>query len=177
MAILKNATQEKLADALQISQQDVSKLIRKGFLTKGASLGQWLIEYGRHMREVAAGWKSQNGDLDLIQEKARLAKAQSEKTEFELKKSRSEFLPKNLIIHFMESRFAIVRGRLLSLPSRMKGMVPELPVSAFIKMTDLIREVLTELSHDRIPPEMREKFNNWMEYGEDSQVKKNQEGK
>ncbi len=73
MAILKNATQQELADALQISQPEVSKLIHKGHLTKRASLGQWLIEYGRHMRDLAAGWKSDDGELDLIHERARLA--------------------------------------------------------------------------------------------------------
>ncbi len=151
MAILKNATQEQLAEALQISQQDVSRLIHKGFLTRSASLGQWLIEYGRHMREVAAGWKSQDGDLDLIHEKARLAARQSEKLEIDTAKLRGDLLPKNIVTDILNFHNATIRSRLLAMPSRLKAQRPELEIDAVIALTALIRETLNELSHVRLP--------------------------
>ena len=164
-------TEVEFAKLVGVNQSVVSRLLSRGTLTRGAGWRTWVQELHRHTAEVAAGRRGE-GLLDLVQERAQLAKVQAEKTEFELKKLRSEFFPKNLIINFMTLRFAIVRGRLLGLPSRIKSILPELPVSAFIKMTELIREILQELAHDRMPHEIREKLKTWVERGEDSQVKK-----
>jgi hypothetical protein len=64
----KAATREEFARLMEISHQDVTKLVLKGILTRGAPIGQWLVEYGRHMRKVAAGWQSEEG-YDLIAER------------------------------------------------------------------------------------------------------------
>ena len=55
-----------------ISQPEVSQLIRKGVLTRGASLKQWYKEYLDNLRKVAQGWSSRDGLLDRIQEAALL---------------------------------------------------------------------------------------------------------
>ncbi len=151
MAILKHATQQELADALGISQAEVSRLVKKGFVTRHASLGQWLIEYGRHMREVAAGWKSEDGNLDLIHERARLAARQSEKLEIDTAKLRGSLLPSNVVIEIINFHNSTIRSRLLAMPARLKAQRPELEIDAVIALTSLIRETLIELSHVRLP--------------------------
>ncbi len=151
MTILKNATQEQLADALQISQQEISRLIQKGYLSKRASVGQWLIEYGRHMREVAAGWKSDDGELDLIHERARLAARQAEKLEIDTAKLRGDLLPRNIVTDILNFHNATIRSRLLAMPARLKAQRPELEIDAIIALTALVHETLNELSHVRLP--------------------------
>src|ERR1044071_4556958 len=64
----KQATREEFARLMEITHQDVTKLVLKGVLTRGAPIGQWLVEYGRHMKKVAAGWQSDAG-FDLIGER------------------------------------------------------------------------------------------------------------
>ena len=102
-------TEVEFAKLVGVNQSVVSRLLSRGTLTRGAGWRTWVQELHRHNAETAAGRRGE-GKLDLVQERARLAKVQSDRTEFELKKSRREFLPKNLVIHFMTSRFAIVRG-------------------------------------------------------------------
>ena len=154
MAILKHATQQELADALGISQAEVSKLVKKGFLTRKASLGQLLIEYGRHMRDLAAGWKSDDGNLDLIHERARLAARQSEKLEIDTAKLRGTLLPSDVVIDIINFHNATIRSRLLAMPARLKAQRPEMEIDAVIALTALIRETLFELSHVRLPKDI-----------------------
>ncbi len=154
MAILKNCTQQELADTLQITQPEVSKLIKKGYLTKHASLGQWLIEYGRHMRDLAAGWKSEDGNLDLIHERARLAARQSEKLEIDTAKLRGDLLPRTIVTDILNFHNATIRSRLLAMPTRLKAQRPELEIDAVISLTALVRETLFELSHVRLPKDI-----------------------
>ena len=154
MAILKNATQQQLAEALQIGQPRVSRLIQKGFLTKHASLGQWLIEYGRHMRDLAAGWKSEDGNLDLIHERARLAARQSEKLEIDTAKLRGDLLPRTIVTDILSFHNSTIRSRLLAIPARLKAQRPELEIDAIIALKALIDETLIELSHVRLPKDI-----------------------
>ena len=156
MAILKNATQQQLADALQISQAEVSRLIQKGYLSKRASVGQWLIEYGRHMRDLAAGWKSEDGDLDLIHERARLAARQSEKLEIDTAKLRGDLFPKQTVIKVLGFQYTNIRSKLLTIPARIKAQRPELEIDAIIALKGLIDETLIELTHIQLPGDIVE---------------------
>lgn len=71
-------TQAQFADLVGVSQQAISNLIARGVLTAGDTCGQWLRDYCENLREQAAG-RASSGDLDLVQERARLAKEQADK--------------------------------------------------------------------------------------------------
>jgi len=51
----KPAPQERFARLMAVSRPMVTNLIRKGALTRGGSVAQWLLEYARHMKQQAAG--------------------------------------------------------------------------------------------------------------------------
>jgi len=157
MAILKNATQQEFADFMGISQAEVSRLVKKGFLTRHASLGQWLKEYGLHMRDLAAGWKSDEGNLDLIHERARLAARQSEKLEIDTAKLRGSLFPSDVVIEIINLHNSTIRSRLLAMPARLKAQRPEMEIDAVIALTALIRETLFELTHVRLSPSIDER--------------------
>ena len=78
MAQRQDTTQEQFARLVGISQPEVSQLIRKGVLTRGGTTAQWHKEYLDNLRKVAAGWQSQTGLLDRIQEAALLDRRKRE---------------------------------------------------------------------------------------------------
>lgn len=71
-------TQAQFAELVGVTQQAVSALIGRGVLIAGDTAGQWLLDYCENLREQAAG-RASMGDLDLVQERARLAKEQADK--------------------------------------------------------------------------------------------------
>ncbi len=170
-------TETEFAKLIGVNQSVISRELKRGILTRGAGWRTWVQELHRHSAEVAAGRRGE-GKLDLVQERAWLAKAQSEKTAFELKNLKGDLIPSDLAFDLITSAFAISRSRLLSLPRQIKSIVPELSASAFKKITGLIHQFLTDLGHERLPKHIHEAFKNWTkDNSEDSQLKKNQEGK
>lgn len=75
-----------------ISQQAVSDLVRREVLLPGAVAAIWLHQYCAHLREQAAG-RAAAGELDLAAERARLARAQSERIEMQNAETRRESAP------------------------------------------------------------------------------------
>lgn len=84
--------QSEFGELVGISQPAVSDLISRKVLSSGAALGQWLIEYCGHLREVAAG-RAAAGDLDLAEQRARLAKEQADKVAMQNAERRGEVAP------------------------------------------------------------------------------------
>ena len=59
-----------------ISEARVGQVMADGVLTRGESGHEWLIGYCERMRAIAAGRaSSETGGLDLVQERAALARA------------------------------------------------------------------------------------------------------
>lgn len=168
-------TETEFAKLVGVDQSVISRNLKKGILTRGAGWRTWVQELYHHSAEAAAGRRGE-GPLDLVQERAGLAKIQTDKTEFELKKLRGEFIPSDLAFRLIASAFAVARSRLLSLPHRIKSVIPELPISAYKKMIELIHEFLTDLANERLPQDIHEAFKNWVKINnEDSQVKHQEE--
>ena len=152
----KSPTQEQFARLVGITQQEVSSLMRKGTLTRGGTVGQWLQEYLKNLRAQAAGHKSSEG-LDLIQERARLAARQSEKLEIEVAKQQGELLPIAAAIEAINFSNVTVRSKLLAIPSRFKSICSTISPKNIDLLDSLVREVLTELSDVRFPREIAER--------------------
>jgi phage terminase Nu1 subunit (DNA packaging protein) len=72
-------TQAQFAELVGVSQQAISALVNRGILSSGDTGAQWLRVYCENLREQAAGRSSSCGGLDLVQERARLAKEQADK--------------------------------------------------------------------------------------------------
>ena len=85
-------TQAAFGDMVGISQQAVSAMIREGVLLPDQSAKVWLRAYCSRLREQAAGRYSV-GDLDLTEQRARLASEQADKVAMHNKVMRGEYLP------------------------------------------------------------------------------------
>jgi len=150
----KQATREEFARLMEITHQDVTKLVLKGVLTRGAPIGQWLVEYGRHMKKVAAGWQSDAG-FDLIGERARLAAVQADNIALDVARKRADVIPKAAMAEALNFLHGNIRAKLLALPARFRSVAPGTTAAQYVALDGLVREVLTELSSDRFPPVVR----------------------
>ena len=118
-------TQKDFADLVGISQPAVSGLIERGIL-KGSSMREWIKEYCTHLREIAACRTAGNtaGELDLVRERARLAKEQADALAMKNKVERGELIRAEDIEPRLESAFITAREMWLDSVSR---LVRELP--------------------------------------------------
>jgi phage terminase Nu1 subunit (DNA packaging protein) len=80
------ATQAEVASHLDLTQQAVGKMVADGVLPSGVGRGnmdlnECRVAYIRHLRARKAGWSSDAAEeegLDLVAERARLAKEQAD---------------------------------------------------------------------------------------------------
>lgn len=129
-------TQSQFAELIGVSQQAVSDLINRGVLDRQASAGQWLRAYCSHLREQAAG-RASTGDLDLVQERARLAKEQADRVAMENAKERRELAPVSLMESTLSNIAAKTCGILEAIPVNLKRN-HGLPVEAVNYVRDQI---------------------------------------
>ena len=142
----------EVASHLGLSVTRVSQLISADILPKAPrgrhDLAACRLAYLEHLREIAAGRGSRDGGLDLVAERARLAAAQSEKVERENAVAAGEFLPRGEVHIAVVSAFALVRSKILALPSRLAPvMAPAMtPAEAQSILKDACNESLDELA-------------------------------
>lgn len=151
-------TQAQLSELLGCSQQWIAKLKSKGALTRWDNLGALLVEGWKHSAAEASGRMSDNSELDLVAERARLAARQSDKLDLELAKMRGELIPEDIIAEYFNSFAVAIRAKLLALPSRYRSQFPALTPRQVDALDSAVREILEELSLDRFPTEYREKI-------------------
>jgi phage terminase Nu1 subunit (DNA packaging protein) len=155
MAQPHSTTQEQFAKLVGISQPEVSQLLRKGVLTRGATTAQWHREYLDNLRKVAAGWQSQSGMLDRIQEAALLDRRKREQIEIKLAESKGDLLPVAAVVEALSFINSAVKSKLLALPNRIRSMNPQMTPRQVDDLDASVREILTELSNVRLPPSFR----------------------
>ncbi len=82
------ATQDQVAEHLDISVQRLRTIMNKGNLPRWnkepPNLDTYRVAYIRWIRGIATGHKSQDSNLDLSAERAKLTRAQTEKTQIEI---------------------------------------------------------------------------------------------
>jgi phage terminase Nu1 subunit (DNA packaging protein) len=118
---------------LQASSKTVQDLINKGVITK-QNRGKYDLDLARkeyilHVREVAAG-RTKTGDLDLQEERARLAKEQADSKEMENAVERGDLVYIENVAKQFELQLTKVRTKLLAVPTK---VAPEAHIAATVK--------------------------------------------
>ena len=108
-------TAPELGDWLGLTDRSVRDLAADGTIPRSRR-GRYPLKAGvraycAHAREVAAGRASQNGELDIVAERARLAKEQADKLEMENAAARGELLPRADVVSALQAVFARCRAR------------------------------------------------------------------
>jgi len=139
-------TQKVFGEIVGISQPAVSDLIKRGILTDGDIASNWLIAYCSHLREQAAGRAGSDGSLDLVSERARLAKEQADKVAFQNAITRNQLAPVDLLEEVLAKAAARINGKFDSIPGRVKRRFPSLPSEAIDLIDSEISIVRNEVA-------------------------------
>lgn len=115
------ATLQQVAAHLGVSTKTVQDLLANGVIQKQArgeyDLDQCLRAYISRLREMAAS-RVGNGDLNLTDERARLAKEQADAKEMENAITRGDLVYIEDVAKRVEESLAKVRTRLLAIPTK-----------------------------------------------------------
>lgn len=140
-----DATQAVVADIVGVSQQNISALQGEGKLPAFGSTGQMVQAYCQRLRDQAAGrLGAEIGGLDLVQERAALAREQRLGIEIKNAVARGEFAPISLLSEVLASASQSVVERFEQLPSLLKKSCPDLPDAAREQVMTLIAAARNE---------------------------------
>lgn len=112
-----------------ISEARVSTLISEGVLVKGDNAHGWLLGYCERLRDMAAG-RASVGGLDLVQERAALARSQREAQELKNAVARGEFAPIGLLADVLGQAASAVVDRMDQVEGDLRKACPDLPEDA-----------------------------------------------
>ncbi|MEZ0231887.1 MAG: terminase small subunit [Methylophilaceae bacterium] len=121
----KPTTQKIFGEIVGISQPAVSDLLKRKVIVEGATLADWLRCYCSQLREQAAG-RFSGGDLDLVGERARLAREQADRIAYQNAVTRNELAP-----------VVLIEEVLARAASRVAGIFDAIPVALKRRCTDM----------------------------------------
>jgi phage terminase Nu1 subunit (DNA packaging protein) len=156
--------QTELAEVTGADLATISRLVSDGHVSLTDDWREQLRQLYRHWSEQAAGRRG-NGPLDIVQERANLARQQADKTNFQLRKARSEFVPVSLMFETLGYHGSAVKNHLMRVPHMMKSMFPDLPIKVVVALDDEVRRTLTDLGHHWLAADLLHKFQEWQENG------------
>ena len=117
--------QRTFGQLVGVTQGAVGAAVAEGILAPGETYRAWLLAYCKRLREMAAGRYSA-GDLDLTEERARLARAQSERIEMENAVKRGELAPIDTLRDVLVPVVAQIAAQLDAVPGKLKREAPHL---------------------------------------------------
>ena len=123
----KRVTQEDFGALVGISQPAVSGLLASGVLQPGGTAAQWLLAYCLRLREQAAGrMGADGGALDLVQERAALAREQRISQELKNAVARGEFAPVGVLADVLGLAAGAVVDRFDQLEGALRKACPDI---------------------------------------------------
>lgn len=126
----RHITQAEFGELVGISQQAVSEFV-KGAALGPATAGEMLLAYCDRLREMAAGRASfETGGLDLVQERAALAREQRIGYEIKNAIARGTYAPITLLSEVLATANQAVVERFEQLPSMLRKACPDMPEAA-----------------------------------------------
>lgn len=138
-------TQAEFAVVIGVSEAKVSQLIAEGVIERGHTAHAWLLAYCERLREVAAGRASgELGGLDLVQERAALARSQREAQEIKNAVARGEFAPIGLLADVLGMASSAVVDRFEQLEGALRKACPDLPDEAKATLQQVIANARNE---------------------------------
>jgi phage terminase Nu1 subunit (DNA packaging protein) len=127
------ATNREVAGHLDISDRSVRQLRAKGVLPAAprgqADLDECRVAYIRHLRERATGRSSDAADddgLDLVQQRARLAKEQADRIASKNAVDRGELVPVSAVTLAVVGLIELSKSRLARVPAIVGKTAPKL---------------------------------------------------
>lgn len=130
-ALDRTISQAEFAGLIGVSEARVSQLVAERIITRGDTGHEWLVSYCERLRDQAAGRAGlEAGGLDLVQERAALAREQRHGIEIKNAAARGEFAPIGLLAEVLAVASQSVAERFEQLPGALKKVCPDLPEAA-----------------------------------------------
>ena len=108
-----------------VSEARISQLMADGVMARGETAHQWLLAYCDRLRDQAAGRAgSEAGGLDLVQERAALAREQRISQELKNQISRGEYAPVGLLADVLGKAAGAVVDRFDQLEGALRKACP-----------------------------------------------------
>ena len=137
-------TQADFAEMVGVSEAKVSQLVAEGVLVRGESAHNWLLCYCERLREVAAGRLGESGGLDLVQERAALARSQRIAQDLKNAVAAGEFAPIGLLADVLALASSAVVDRFDQLEGALKKSCPDLPEEAKVTVMQVLASARNE---------------------------------
>lgn len=127
-----------------VSEARVSQLVSEGVITRGESAAEWLIAYCERLRDQAAGRMGESMGLDLVQERAALAREQRIGQSIKNAVARREYAPVGLLADVLGMAASAVVDRFEQLEGALKKACPDLPDEAKTTVLQVIASARNE---------------------------------
>lgn len=139
------ATQAVVGGIVGVSQQAISALVNDGKLESGLSTGQMVLAYCERLRDQAAGRLGDEvGGLDLVQERAALAREQRIGQAMKNAIARSEYAPIGALADVLGMASSAVVDRFEQLEGTLRKACPDLPEEARATVMQVIASARNE---------------------------------
>lgn len=124
-------SQAEFAEMVGVSEARVSQLVSESIITRGDTAHGWLVAYCERLRDQAAGRAgSETGGLDLVQERAALAREQRMGQAIKNAVARKEYAPVGLLADVLGMASSAVVARFEQLEGSLRKACPDLPDEA-----------------------------------------------
>lgn len=142
----RSPTQAEIADHLDMSDRNLRDVLQELNLDhKQVSLSVLRVAYIRRLREQAAGrMGNEAGGLDLVQERAALARAQRESQDIKNAVARREYAPIGLLADVLGMASSAVVDRFDQLEGSLRKACPDLPEAAKTTVQQVIAAARNE---------------------------------
>ena len=137
-------TQAAFGRLVGISQPAVSDFVKVAALGPGVSAGDMLLAYCERLREQAAGRLGETMGLDLVQERAALAREQRECQAIKNAVARKEYAPVGLLADVLGQASSAVVDRFDQLEGALRKSCPDLPDEAKTTVQQVIAAARNE---------------------------------
>ena len=138
-------SQAEFAAMVGLSEARVSQLVGDGVIVRGDTAQEWLVAYCERLRDQAAGRAgSETGGLDLVQERAALAREQRIGQSIKNGVARKEFGPVGLLADVLGTASSAVVDRFDHLESMLAKSCPDLPEEAKTAVLTVIADARNE---------------------------------
>lgn len=125
------ATQKGIATVVGVTQQAIGAMMKEGKLPSSGSTGELILAYCQRLREQAAGRSSgESGGLDLVQERAALAREQRIAQALKNSVAKGEYAPVGLLADVLGRAASAVVDRMDQVDGQLRKACPDLPEDA-----------------------------------------------